>query len=512
MGEANILQKMPMSPFQEVNWDREADVVVIGYGGTGAVAAITVNELGGKVIALEKAPEPGGTTSTSTGAMRVPNDAESAARFIEAAGLGSVDKETARSFAETWMRMLPWLEQHDIPLSQSINALAPYQNLPGAGAIDRVLLPGGTGGNERGCGRDLFAHLHSHVEKMNIPVMLDSPARRLIQNPATREVCGVIADESGKTINIKAKKAVIMVCGGFAGNREMLAQYVEPAPIPICTSGTPYSTGDGINMALDVGADLWHMPDVEWARQGFKPPELPAAFWLNPRKWNWINVNKLGIRFRDESTTYHHGKKHLEVFRFESQGMRGNAEWLNHPWYMIFDETVREAGPIIMTERFPGSPSAITYNMARELYDWSQDNGLEIERGWISVGDSIEELATKVGIDPQGLESTVTQYNEFCNNGSDMEFHRDRGSLHPIANPPYYAIECAVNIVNTQGGPRRNAKGQVMGGYGSPIPRLYAGGELGSIWGFLYPGGCNLSECIVSGIIAGENAMAERPW
>ncbi|MFH1488396.1 MAG: hypothetical protein ABII06_05790 [Pseudomonadota bacterium] len=67
--------------------------------------------------------------------------------------------------------------------------------------------------------------------------------------------------------------------------------------------------------------------------------------------------------------------------------MHGDAVWPNHPWYMIFDETVKETGPIIMTERLPGRPRYITYNMAHELYNWSHDNSREIEKGWITAGE-----------------------------------------------------------------------------------------------------------------------------
>ena len=74
-------------------------------------------------------------------------------------------------------------------------------------------------------------------------------------------------------------------------------------------------------------------------------------------------------------------------------------------------------------------------------------------------------------------------------------------------------MECVLGIINTQGGPRRNAQGQVVRALdGLPIPRLYAGGEFGSIWNFLYPGAANLSECIVSGLISGRNAAGETPW
>ena len=80
-------------------WEKEADVVVVGYGGAGAVAAITVGEKGGKVIVLEKAPEPGGNTSSSSGAMRVPDHAEKAAQYLKAVSLGSVDAEEVASKA-----------------------------------------------------------------------------------------------------------------------------------------------------------------------------------------------------------------------------------------------------------------------------------------------------------------------------------------------------------------------------------------------------------------------------
>jgi len=278
--------------------------------------------------------------------------------------------------------------------------------------------------------------------------------------------------------------------------------------IPIHVSGTPYSTGDGIKMAIDVGAELWHMNGIEWGRQGIKPPEMPAVFWLTPKRWSWINVNRQGRRFHDEGESYAHSKKHLEVFHYDHL----KAQWPNYPWYMIFDEKTRNAGPIIMLRRDKGRAPYATYNLSQELYAWSGDNAAEIRRGWIRQADTVAELATLTGINPKGLKETVADYNRYCRDGQDPDFHRRSKILVPIDAPPYYAVECAVNIINTQGGPRRNAQGRIMSVFGSPIPRLYAGGEFGSIWGFLYPGACNLPECIVSGIISGENAAKEVSW
>ena len=84
--------------------------------------------------------------------------------------------------------------------------------------------------------------------------------------------------------------------------------------------------------------------------------------------------------------------------------------------------------------------------------------------------------------------------------------------LSPISNAPFYAIEIAPAFVNTQGGPRRNERGQILRPDGSPIKRLYSAGELGSIYGYLYQGGGNLGECMAFGRISGRNAVAEQPW
>jgi succinate dehydrogenase/fumarate reductase flavoprotein subunit len=489
-----------------VEWDKEADVVVVGYGGAGAAAAITVAEAGGSVIILEKAPEPGGNTAVSSGGMRLASDAAKMAEFLEATGLGTIDKQMATEFANVWAGLEDWFRSHGARITVTERSHRFIGVFPGAEALNRGISMD-RDDEWTGVGRDLFEFLQNTTERNEeVEVLLETPAERLVREPSTGRILGVTARRGDEQLNIKAAKAVIMALGGFEANREMMATYIEEAPVPIAVGGTPYNTGDGIQMVLDVGADLWHMNGVEWSRQGFKPPELPAAWWLGPKTDAWINVNKAGIRFRDESVTYGHAKKHLEVFHFD----KPRSVWPNHPWYMVFDEKTRAAGPIIMVYRSAGRAPFVTYNMARELHTWSQDNLQEIEKGWIVRGNNLAELAEKVEIDPSGLAETVAKYNRSCRRGVDEEFGRDSKRLTPIDKPPFYAIECCVNLINTQGGPRRNAKSQVLDPYGRPIPSLYGVGEFGSIYGFLYPGGCNLPECIVSGILAGRSAVEEE--
>jgi succinate dehydrogenase/fumarate reductase flavoprotein subunit len=94
----------------------------------------------------------------------------------------------------------------------------------------------------------------------------------------------------------------------------------------------------------------------------------------------------------------------------------------------------------------------------------------------------------------------------------DSEFGRQERSLVAIDKPPYYGMELALTCINTQGGPKHNGKAQTLDKDDKPIPRLYTPGELGSFFGFLYPGGSNIPEAMAFGRIAGENAAAENPW
>ncbi len=98
-GVQGAKQMVETKPWLPDKWDKQADVVIVGYGGAGAVAAITVGEAAGKALLLEKAPEPGGSTSTASGGMRYIVDARQAAQFIKNLGFGSIDDETARELA-----------------------------------------------------------------------------------------------------------------------------------------------------------------------------------------------------------------------------------------------------------------------------------------------------------------------------------------------------------------------------------------------------------------------------
>ena len=123
----------------------------------------------------------------------------------------------------------------------------------------------------------------------------------------------------------------------------------------------------------------------------------------------------------------------------------------------------------------------------------------------------MRELAAMINLPADVLDATVSRFNTFAQNHKDEDFGRDAGSLGSLQTAPFYAIELTPSFVNTQGGPRRNENAQVIDRNGTPIPRLYSAGELGSIYANLYQGGGNVGECFAFGRIAGRNVAQETP-
>lgn len=502
----------------------EADVVVIGYGAAGAVAAITAHDSGARVLILEKQKSQGFMTSSfmSGGGFICPNDIQGAIRYMEALYKVSEDvcwtePDIIRVWARYTSQNKEWLE--------SMGGVTKFyrrggeHKLPGFESIDVYHHP------ERGPG--LMELLYQQVHIRGIEVMHDAPAIKLMVN-SRGEVIGVQArtGNEGKVVPIKSRRAVILTTGGFEFDEQMKLQYLMVYPTYFL--GSPANTGDGIRMALGVGAQLWHMNCCS-GRLVMKFPELPNALnpsiggrdWISPGRSaisdsegargsvseprgpiagaGYIVVDRLGKRYTRETFKPH--TLYYELVGFDSQRLF----YPRIPSYWIFDQKRMEQGPLVQLRSGPAGPAG--------LYHWSADNQKELERAWIKKGDTVEHLAQKLGMDPGSLPESLKHYNLCCQNREDKEFQRPPATLFPLNAPPYYAVELWPGGPNTQGGPRRNSKAQVLRADGSPVPRLYSAGELGSIYGMLYPaGGGNLAECIAFGRIAGENASEYPPW
>jgi len=309
---------------------------------------------------------------------------------------------------------------------------------------------------------------------------------------------------------IQAKRAVVLACGGFEANPEMQMQYWQEKPV--LNAAYAGNTGDGILMAQDVGAQLWHMWHYHGV-YGFRHPDPGYPFGVRPKRlpdWipgqaaradvkvPWIIVDRSGRRFMNEYPPYTQDTSWRPMGVFDPESM----SYQRNPAFMIMDEPGRGAYPIV-------SP---TFNDRRLKFEWSETTLRDLEARIIKRADSVAALASLTGMDAAVLDETIANWNAACAARRDTAFRRPPTSMVPIATPPYYVAEVHPVCSNTHGGPVHDAEQRVIDTFGQPIPRLFAAGELGGVFGHLYISGGNLAECFVGGWTAGRNAAQQAAW
>ena len=378
------------------HWDEEADVIVVGYGFAGATTAITAHDAGAKVLLLEKAPEEhkGGNSRVSANIVFWPDDVEQAKTYFRAmAGpyMDNIPDEMLDVWAKEMFANKAWLEGLGM-----VSVEIPYvefPDLPGSECVHVLLNGDGPIGGER-----LWRLIEASVDARRIETRYQMPVVSLVKEQ--REIIGVIAQRQGKPVSIRADRGVVLTCGGFENNPTMIRNYVGDLP-HVFPVGTPYNTGDGVRMGLEIGADLWHMNNVSGPILSFKASEIPVAQWLNlPHGRSYIFVGADGTRFTVEGEPCSVGDAHGKVKRHGQWGQQA----LPLPIFMIFDETYRKAGHI-------GKAGADWDVSHGNRYDWSDDNLREVAKGWIKAADTLAGLAEQIHIPAQTLEHTIARFN-----------------------------------------------------------------------------------------------------
>jgi hypothetical protein len=503
------------------NWSQSADVVVVGYGGAGAAAAITAANLGASVLVLEKAPIQGGGNTRMAGArLSYCTSPIDWASYLYSAAYGNTPYAVCEAFAALSVQIPQWCTNLGIPYSGPTATSAEFPMLPGA--------PGFTSITIKGDGPGLWSSLSSIVSGMNIPVLFNTQATDLIQDPSSGEVLGVQAlANNSEVMNVRANKGVVLCTGGFEYDETMKANFLKSYPAHFY--GWQYNTGDGIRMAQKVGAGLWHMTILSARAVPWFPDHAIAWGYSGPAASGYIAVDKYGNRFGDESQPAysHNWWSQLTDYNLKV------PEFTRVPTFVIFDETTRKAGPLSFSA---GTAPLGISTLPAELGgapNWSSDNSAEIAKGYIQQGADIPTLAAAINgtnyvayLTPSGpnnsttisvnmsasvLQATVNAWNAACAAKTDSQFGRSSATLVPIQTPPFYAMALWPGGPNTYGGPIRNYKAQVCDPDNNPIPRLYSAGELGSINGQLALGS-SILEGIVFGQIAATNAVADNSW
>lgn len=482
-----------------VRWDAQYDVVVMGMGAAGMVAAKTAADNGAKVVIVEKCEEgkAGGNTKVCGQLFAYANGDKDAAKsyYTALAGGRDIEPEIIDAISEGVANMadiladefgfnkdeyMDWTGVNVV--GTNMGAMSPeYPEMPGhekmalwtthAGASDGYLYQG------------LKQNVTDRVDA--IDVWYSSPAKSLIQDPVTKTVVGVTVERDGKEMNIRALNGVCICTGGFECNKEMVQHYLNV--INYAARGGQYNTGDGIKMAQAVGADLWHMDcyeglfglgSVTYPVEEGIPCDMIATLAQNAVNTGAaILVGTDGDRFVNESETVRHG--HL----YEN-GIWENPTFPEKVWYII-DET--QKGEIEAAGAMP-----------------------EEQLAKLTAYDSIDALAEGIGVDKDRLTKTIKNYNSFANNGEDYKCGREAQYMRAFDGKKYYAMYMVSGLLNTQGGPKRSANAEVLDTQGNPIPHLYSAGECGGITVCMYQGGTNIAECITFGRIAGKNAAAVK--
>jgi succinate dehydrogenase/fumarate reductase flavoprotein subunit len=531
---------MKMNGFAE----HEADVIVIGFGAAGGCAAIAAHDAGAHVVILEKQPENSHFSNTrmSGGGFHSPDpagDFDSLKAYAKAMFSGDNlphklegdQSEFADELAELWAKYAPqnaaFMRGLDPAFQTVVSANAAFPDFPGAGRsgyavvrstytgrFDEDALTGRTADSaktEKQSGEAFHACMLTGVQSRKIPVHYGVVAKELLLDK-DGEVVGVEAMQGNQHALYRARRAVIIASGGYEYNARMRKAFLDgPAMEGWAFYGSPANTGDGIRMALRAGAALSRTGSVA-GRVICAIPERRHGLRIGLNtsgvgKPNEIVVDNQGHRYASERRITKDPSRYI----FYKEALKFDTATLSYPRipsWMVFDSVMMRRGPIV-------SVGAAAYNGI----DWGEDNMNALRNGWILQGETLDELAQRIRehsdnrgkMDAATLHATVEKWNGCCAAREDPDFEREPATMGPVSEPPFYAIPLYPGGPNTKGGLRADAQRRVVDWDDRPIPRLYAVGEICSVFQFVYQGGGNLAEGIAFGRIAGRNAAEERP-
>ncbi|MFG1921980.1 FAD-dependent oxidoreductase [Cryptosporangium sp. NPDC048952] len=507
------------------------DVVVLGSGAAGLTAAFTAAREGARVALFEKHERLGGTTAWSGGHvwipahhhMTEPDSVEDGVTYLMSLSRGLLDERLIRAFVEAGPQMIAYLERHGGVEFFGVPGLPDYHpehpgGKPGGGrtlgaglfpfvdlgewrervevspyyAVDLRMDETPLGSavpkppteeerarraerDERGMGGGLVGWLLAACLRAGVEIELGARAVELVAEDG--RVRGVRL-ASGR--EVRAHRAVILATGGFEWNEELRRTFLR-GPVSMPTS-IPTNTGDGLRMALGVGAALQNMREAWWIPVTALPPgvngmdrEMVNGDRTRPRS---ILVNRRARRFTNEAANYN---AIGGAFHQEDVNAFGYA---NLPAYLIFDHTYLERYGSIARPYSGATPP------------------------WLTEAPTLAGLAEGLGLPGDALERTVARWNANVAAGVDPDFGRgasahDRwwgdpyrkgsidGTLGPITDPPFYAMELSIGTIGTKGGPKTDADARVVDHDGAVIPGLFAVGNVSSPMGAAYggPGG-----------------------
>jgi 3-oxosteroid 1-dehydrogenase len=541
------------------DWDQEADVVVLGTGGAGLTAALAAAAGGAEVAIYEKAATVGGTTAVSGGIVWVPAHhrspdqdltVEDAMAYLAAQSFGAMDTELVETLVRSGPAMIDFVEAHsDVRLEiatgfpdykpelpggkpgggrslgpapydlnripqwrDRITSFPPDFSNVGIDAETRARLHADVLADDSGdvvvAGSALIAGLLKGLLDIGVVPRTGARAVELIADAGT--VIGVRIVADGMTLNIHARRGVVLANGGFEWDPTLVNTFLRgPMRGPV---SPPNNTGDALRMAMAHGADLGNMGEAWWVPVVSIPGDTidgeqrSRSVRLERTRPRSIIVNRAGRRFVNEACDYN---SMAGAFHY----LDPRNGYVNDPAWIVFDDQHLKRYGFLGVE--PGQPVP----------------------DWFCKSRDLDELEAKTGIDATGLAATLTAWNRgVSGNGPDgspepvdPDFGRGTSAydgywgdpsatttagktLGPLDTAPYYAVPVAVGAMGTKGGPRTDRDGRVLHVSGAVIPGLYAAGNaMAGVTGRAYGGaGGTLGPAMVFGFRAGHHAATGK--
>ncbi len=483
------------------------DVIVVGAGNAALSAALAAKEVCGPVLVVEKAPEffRGGNTYFTGGIIRfafdgiedikalIPDMSPTEEASIDVGSYnqdqfyddmmrvtqGRSDPDLAQILVSQSHPTMKWLQEKGVRFVLSYGRQAFKDG-------DKYRFWGGLVVEAVGAGKGLSDQQFEAAQRAGVDIRYSTQGIQLLQDDKGR-VNGLRVQGPDGFEDIYAH-SVVLAAGGFEANAEMRCRYLGPGWELVKVRGIPYNTGDGIRMALDVGAQAHgHWSSCHAVAWDMNAPEfgdrtITELYQKHSYPFGLI-VNLNGERFLDEGADFRNYTyvTYGRALLTQPQGLA----------FQIFDDKVK--------------------HLLRDEY--------HIPQVTMAQADTIEELAARLDIDPEGLARTVREFNAAVQ--QDVPYNptvkdgRSTVGIEPVKSnwaqtidtPPYlgYAVTCGITF--TFGGVKIDTRGQVVTNGQEPIPGLYAAGEMvGGLFYYNYPGGSGLSAGMVFGRLAGTSA------
>ncbi len=441
-------------------WDEEVDVLIVGSGGAGLSAAVEAADAGAqRVLIIEKLGYMGGVTFMSQGILSGYETQVAKAADVHCTADQcyeqqiresnyTIQADLTRITADECGTSIDWLiDEIGVPFKDVVDASVVYGPLP--------LLHYTEGG-----GAAFKEPFLKALEQRGVELRLNTKAVKLIGDEE-RNVVGVVAETKEGEIRIGAK-AVVLATGGYANNTELIRR-LHPQNDLYTGAGAPGSTGDAILMASEFGACIVNGDNVQCYMRDYDEVTSKVGSWT-------IYVGANGERFMNEKLITTTDNKAI----MDAVKHRMHEDGVDYIW-------------------------CINDQVAMDQYKPARPNGYDYV-----TGETLEDLASNMGVDAQTLTATIERWNSMVEKGVDEDFGRTR-SFEKIEAAPFYAVKSRPGAVITYGGLLRNTKGEVVKVDGNTIPGLYVAGEAAAA---ANANGWTISHAITWGRIAGRNAGA----